>query len=190
MLEQLNEIDQNWLLYLNNLGSQEWDNFWIFITNKWSSVPLYVFLLLLCLRYQKSKKTIVILICVALMVACSDQLANVFKYGFERLRPCHNELINSYLRLFHCGGKFGYFSAHAASSFAVAMFFTLLFRRKIHWIGYFLFFWAAIISYSRIYLAVHYPFDILTGMIFGIIIGFLFYKLAIKLCNYCIKDKK
>lgn len=181
MIEYLNQIDQDWVVFLNNLGSDTWDSFWLFITDKWASIPLYIFLLGLCIYTKKWKKTLLILLCVALLILCTDQLARCFKYGFERLRPCHNDLINSQLRILRCGGKFGFFSAHACSTFAVATFFSFLFKDKYCKLGYFLFFWAVIISYSRIYLAVHYPFDVLVGLIFGCFLGYLFFLLYKKI---------
>lgn len=177
MLEKINQIDQKWLLFLNGLGSEPWDNFWIILTNKWTSIPLYLILLILSFYYKKTKQTLWILIFVTLMITFTDQMANAFKYGFERLRPCHNPLINNQLRFFHCGGKFGYFSAHAGNSFAIAIFFGLLLRKYIPFIPYFLCGWAMIVSYSRIYLGVHYPLDILTGILLGSISGYGFYKL-------------
>ncbi len=115
MLEYLIEKDKELLLFLNGLGSTQWDSFWLFISHKLSALPLYALLLFFCFKYFQWKKTVYILICVALMVAATDQLANLFKYGFERLRPCHDETLISQMRLVICGGKYGYFSAHAAN---------------------------------------------------------------------------
>lgn len=176
MLETIDAIDKKWLIYLNGLGSEQWDNFWIILTNKWTSIPLYIFLLFLCFRYKKYKEIGLILLCTALLILCTDQFSNLFKYGFERLRPCHNQLINQQLRIFKCGGKFGYFSAHAANSFALVTFFGFLFRSKVKLLPLFLFSWALLVSYSRIYLAVHYPFDVITGIFFGIFFGIIFFK--------------
>lgn len=177
MLEQINQIDQKWLLFLNGLGSESWDTFWLIITNKWTSIPLYFLLLALTLYYKKTKQTLLILLLISLLIVCTDQLANAFKYGFERLRPCHNPLISNQLRFFKCGGQFGYFSAHAANSFAVAVFFGLLLRKHIPLFCYFLLLWAMVVSYSRIYLGVHYPFDVITGSMIGSTIAIIFYKL-------------
>ncbi|MAO11511.1 MAG: hypothetical protein CMC07_11725 [Flavobacteriaceae bacterium] len=74
-------------------------------------------------------------------------------------------------------GRYGYFSAHAASSMAAAVFLSLLLKKWYHYLPFLLLFWAAVVAYSRIYLGVHYPLDIVTGMFFGALIGFLFYKL-------------
>ncbi|MEM9647975.1 MAG: phosphatase PAP2 family protein [Bacteroidota bacterium] len=181
MLEQLVELDKELFLYLNGLGTTTWDGFWMFMTRTRNSAPLYLFLLYLVYRNFGPKRTLVVLVAVALLITCTDQLSNFFKYGIGRLRPCHDAEISELMRLVksYCGGKFSYFSAHAANSFAPAMYFTLLFRKKVPFIGMFLIFWALIIGYSRIYIGVHYPLDVVTGMTMGALFGWVFSKLTI-----------
>jgi undecaprenyl-diphosphatase len=181
MLDQLAQLDKELFLFLNGLGRDSWDSFWLFITNKWSSIPLYALLLVLSFKQLRLKKTVLLLIAIALLITATDQLANFFKYGVQRLRPCYDLDVNTLMRLVknRCGGKFGYFSAHAASSFALATFFNLLFKKKIKYIGVFLVIWALLVAYSRIYIGVHFPLDVLTGIGIGIIFGWLFFKLYI-----------
>ena len=177
MLEELLKYDTDLFLFLNNLGSESWDGFWLFVTHKLSSIPLYLVLLYLVWKHFQWKGALLILVCVAIMITATDQLANLFKYVlFERPRPCRVEDLQDQMRLVANGcGRYGYFSAHAASSMAVAVFVGLLLRNNYKYLP-FLF-----IAYSRIYLGVHYPLDIITGMFFGGIIGWFFYKLQQKL---------
>lgn len=181
MLEQLLQLDKDLFLFLNGLGTETWDGFWLFITNKWSSIPLYLLLLILSFKNLGLKKTIVLLITITLLITVTDQLANFFKYGVKRFRPCHDIEVNQLMRLVksYCGGKFGYFSAHAASTFAVATFFSLFFRAKVKYIGFLLILWAILVAYSRIYIGVHFPLDVLTGIGIGSFFGWLFFKLFI-----------
>lgn len=181
LMDQLVQLDKELFLFLNNLGSTTWDGFWLFMTNKFSSIPLYLFLLVTSYRSFGLKKTLLILVTVALLITVTDQLANFFKYGIQRLRPCHDSDLDGMVRLVKssCGGKFGYFSAHAANSFALAFFFTKLLTFKYRYIGLFLLLWAAVVAYSRIYVGVHFPLDILTGMGIGLFLSWLFTKLHI-----------
>ena len=137
MLDQLVHYDKELFLFLNNLGSAKWDGFWLFMTNKWSSIPLYALLAFFTYRAFGLKRLLMTLVAIAVLILVTDQLANFFKYGVQRLRPCHDNEINGLMRLVKssCGGKFGYFSAHAANSFAVAIFFTFFLRTKYKYIG-------------------------------------------------------
>lgn len=181
MLEELIQLDKEVFLFLNNLGNANWDGFWLFVTNKLNSIPLYLVLLVLAYRQLGLRKTLVVLFTVALLILVTDQLANFFKYGVQRLRPCYDQEINEIMRLVKksCGGKFGYFSAHAANSFAVASFFTFLLKPRYRFIGFVLFFWAFAVAYSRIYIGVHFPLDVLTGICIGLGLSWLFAKLYI-----------
>ena len=181
MLEQLLQLDQELFLYLNGLGTETWDRFWMFMTRTKNSLPLYALLLYLVIKNFGTKRTLVILVATALLITCTDQLSNFFKYGIGRLRPCHDPEISDIMRLVksYCGGKFGYFSAHAANSFAPATFFALLFKGKVKFIGWIMILWAIIVAYSRIYIGVHFPLDVLTGAAIGAFFGWVFYKLSI-----------
>ncbi|MAO08854.1 MAG: phosphatase PAP2 family protein [Alteromonas sp.] len=178
MLEELLKYDTELFLYLNNLGSESWDGLWLFITEKYASIPLYVLLLFLVWKKLHWKGTFILLVCVALMITATDQLANLFKYVlFQRPRPCRVEAIQDQMRFIaDVCGRYGYFSAHAASSMAVAVFLGCSFRSTYRYLPFLLLFWAVIVAYSRIYLGVHYPLDIITGMFFGALIGSVFYK--------------
>lgn len=176
MLDELLKYDTELFLFLNNLGNTSWDGFWRFVTEKWSSIPLYAFLLYLVFKHYGWKGTLVIIVCVALMITATDQIASLFKYGIKRPRPCKVEELQPLMRYVADGcGRFGYFSAHAASSMAAAVFLGLSLQKWYKYLPFILLLWAVITGYSRIYLGVHYPLDVISGMAFGGLTGWLFY---------------
>lgn len=176
MLDELLKYDTELFLFLNNLGNTSWDGFWRFVTEKWSSIPLYAFLLYLVFKHYGWKGTLVIIVCVALMITATDQIASLFKYGIKRPRPCKLEELQPLMRYVADGcGRFGYFSAHAASSMAAAVFLGLSLQKWYKYLPFLLLLWAVITGYSRIYLGVHYPLDVISGMAFGGLTGWLFY---------------
>ncbi len=177
-MHTLQQLDTELFIYLNNLGSKPWDSLWLGITNKWYSIPIYVVLLFLVYKNLGIKKTGMVVLLVAALITCTDQLANVFKHGFERPRPCQLDALMQQARFIavRCG-SFGFFSAHAASSMGLAIFLGTVLRNKLRYLLPLLILWACIIGYSRIYVGVHYPGDVLTGMFIGGIIGYCFYLL-------------
>lgn len=175
-MDSLIQADQQFFLYLNSFHSSFWDPVMVFVSGKISWLPFYLVLIWFLIKERK-KKIWVSLLIIALMVIATDQVSVLVKDTVQRLRPCHDEAIKPLLHLVKgCGGKYGFVSSHAANSFGVATFFTIFFR-KHRWAGILLMIWAMLVSYSRIYLGVHYPGDILGGALLGTIFGLLFYSL-------------
>ena len=190
MIEEILKLDSQLFLFLNNLGSSTFDAFWIFLSYKESNIFFYLSLLIF--YFYKESKTIKLsevfhsLLFIAIMILIADQTANLFKDSFQRLRPCYNESLIDSIRLVKdsCGGKYGFFSAHASNSFSLAVFFGLLYKKKSRYIIYISLLYASLISYSRIYLGVHFPLDILFGGIYGITIGLVIFRIYENKLNF------
>ena len=182
MIEEILKLDSKLFLYLNNLGTPEFDSFWTTLSKIEANILMYLFLICLFFYVQKIRPKFLnvfyLIFVIALMITITDQGANLFKDSFQRLRPCYNESIKDSLRLVkeNCGGKYSFFSAHASNSFSLAIFFGLLFKNRIRYIILITIVYASLISYSRIYLGVHFPIDIIIGSSFGLFVGFIMYS--------------
>lgn len=177
MIDYLIAIDKQLFLFLNGLHSPFWDAVMVFVSGKLTWLPLYLVIVFFMFK-KAGKEAFWWLLGIAFVVLMADQVSvHAFKYVFLRLRPCHDPSISNAVHLVNgCGGKYGFVSSHAANTFGVAVFLSLLFSKK--WVTFSILFWAAFVSYSRIYLGVHFPGDVLVGAILGAGIGIAIWKIA------------
>ena len=177
MLDKLVSLDTQSFLWLNSHHSPFWDKIMWFISGKVEWLPLYL-ILIGYIIYRYRWQSIAIIAAVILAITLTDQLAvKAFKEVFERLRPGHNPEIQHLVHIVndYRGGSYGFVSNHAANSFALAMFLSFLFSNKNFSIV--IFTWAILVSYSRIYIGVHYPGDIVGGALLGMLIGWSIYQI-------------
>ena len=176
MLEKLLQLDVQLLVFLNSLGSATFDGLWLFITKQSNWTPFFLVLLYLVYKKIGIKSTLYLLLFVSLLLVVTDQTTNLFKVTFQRLRPCNNPDINTIIRLVKPSNSFSFFSGHAANSMATMTFLFLILKKQYRY-AFLIFLFPLIFAYSRIYLGLHYPLDILTGYLFGATFGFVTYKL-------------
>ena len=180
MFQMLIELDKKALLYINGKHSPLWDNLMYWISGDISWIPLYVVLLLLIIYKERPYRFIFTILFVAIAVALCDQISVLIKNLVERPRPTHNPEIEHLIHIVknYRGGTYGFVSSHAANVFGVAAFFSNQFKDS-RW-SFFLYAWAAVVAFSRIYLGVHYPLDIICGATLGAFIGIQCYVFKVR----------
>jgi len=186
VIETLKYWDTELFLFLNGKHNVFWDFVMFWASEKLVWVPLYILFIFLIIKFYKKKAWLIILSAIA-MIAVTDVVSvHAFKNVFMRWRPCHEPGLEGMVHLVKnkCGGDFGFVSSHAVNHFAMAAFFSVIFFRKIKYFIPVILFWATFISYSRIYLGVHYPGDVICGGISGAVLGLGFAKLTGILQDY------
>lgn len=180
-MDWLQNLDSNAFLYLNSFHSDFGDSFCVLFTGRFIWIPMYaamVYTLFRCFRWQQA---VIFIIGVAAMILATDQIcSHLLRPIFERPRPSADDSPIADMvvlaKNYRAGGHYGFPSCHAANTMALAMFMTLVIRRL--WVSVFLFLWALMTCYTRIYLGAHYPGDLFVGSLIGIIIAWVIYLLC------------
>lgn len=181
-MQTLTDIDRSILAFFNGSDSLFVDNLVVILTSGLTWIPLYLSLLYVVIKNNETMKQIMLVIgCVILSIVLSDGVADfIAKPMFERLRPSNDPLIKYTVNVVEGirGNSYSFFSAHASNTFCIAMFFSLLVRNKVFVVT--MVSWSLINCWTRMYLGLHYPSDILVGLIWGGVSGSLAYYIYIK----------
>lgn len=178
MLEFITNIDTRLTLFLNGSDSEMLDAIAVTATKTSTWIPLGILLLYVLIRMKDWKNALLVILCVAIAITLADQMASgIFKPLVARLRPSHTPELQGVIDLVgdYRGGRYGFFSSHAANTCAVAVFLSLLFRKRVFTVA--ICSWAMVNSWTRLYLGVHYVGDIMVGLIWGAFVGWMVFRL-------------
>ena len=178
MLEFITNIDTRLTLLLNGSDSVMLDTIAVTATKTGTWIPLGIVLLYVLMRMKNWKNALLVILCFAIAITLADQMASgIFKPLVARLRPSHTPELQGVIDLVgdYRGGRYGFFSSHAANTCAVAVFLSLLFRKRVFTVA--ICSWAMVNSWTRLYLGVHYVGDIMVGLIWGAFVGWMVFRL-------------
>ncbi len=173
LLEYIKQLDQQLLILVNCYNTPFWDDAMLLLTDKLVWIPMYLLFIYVIFKRLGSRDGFVAILGALLLIYYCDRISVVFfKDVFKRYRPCHNTILMDVIHTVktYCGGKHSFVSSHATNSFGLAAYIATLVAPKKFWIAM-LFLWATLVAYTRVYLAVHYPLDIIGGAIVGTMIG-------------------
>lgn len=177
MLDTLIALDKAVVVAVNGTHIVWLDYVMIFISGKLSWIPLYAAILYGIIKKHHWKISAILIAAILLNFGLTDQISLMMKFGFERLRPCHDSEIGDLLHMVvGCGGQFGFVSSHASNTMGLAIITALIFRK--HWVTTAMLAFALLNSYSRIYLGKHYLGDVSGGIILGILCALVSYTIA------------
>lgn len=191
VLNELVNIDTNAFFAINKMHSPFFDYFMSTYSGKWIWVPMYAAIWYVMLRNFHWRVTLFCMIALALVITIADQTgATLIRPYVERLRPAN--LANPISEAVHIvngyrGGRYGFPSCHAANTFGLACFVWFLFRKR--WLTLFIMSWALLTCYSRSYLGVHYPGDLLVGALIGALAAYVVYWVFMRVSGYKTMDK-
>jgi len=179
--DSIEKLDVDLFLQLNGANNSFFDWLMPILTSKYTWLPFYLILILIYGYKYKWKALWLFIPGIALTIGMTNETSDILKASVGRLRPCWNEELSAMVHLVKdgCGGQFSFVSAHAANSFAIATFFGITYRNKTALI--LLLVWAGIVAYSRIYIGVHYPLDIICGALIGVVFAYAIAMLVLKL---------
>lgn len=190
MLEHLIELDRDFFVYLNGLGSERWDAFFLYITKQLNWWPYFLLLIFLLLKKITPKQFLLLVLVLVGFFIFTDQMTNLVKNTVERFRPVNDPGLKDMIRVVKSSSSWSFFSGHASNSSGSTLILFLVLR-KYYKYAFLMFLFPLLFAYTRIYLGLHFPGDILAGYAFGLMSGFGFYKLFCYLnTKYNLTDKQ
>jgi undecaprenyl-diphosphatase len=174
LFESLIQLDKQVLIFINNLGTEQWDPFWLAVTNQFSWIPLFALILFLILKNFGWKRGGVMILFLIALVAISDQFTVFVKDNSYRLRPINDPEIAHLLRVLVKPQSFSFMSGHATTSTFFSVFVIFLLKEKYKKI-YLILIFPFLFAFSRLYLAVHFPLDVISGILTGLIFANIYY---------------
>lgn len=178
MQERLNKWDRELFVYLNSLGVESYDGFWIFVTDFKNWIPLYLLFFIMFFVSFHWKKAVLNSIFLVTSFVATIGFTFLVKAMSLRLRPNNQPDLSDLIRVLQNPTNYSFFSGHASGSFVVATFIVLILKVKHKWI-YAIYIWPVLFVISRIYVGVHYPSDLLVGSLVGILFAHIFYRLSL-----------
>jgi undecaprenyl-diphosphatase len=175
MFESILRWDRETFVYLNNLGIEKYDTFWLVITQTVTWIPLFILIVYLIHKNYGFQRAKIVMKFYFIAVFMGIALMLLTKYTIGRIRPSNIPELEGLIRMLHSSQSFSFYSGHASSSFLIATFAVLVLRKFHNWVYVFILF-PLLFSWSRIHVGVHYPSDLIFGAIIGILLAFFFYR--------------
>ncbi len=185
MWETLKDWDRELFVFLNGLGIERFDKFWLFVTQIESWIPLFLLFAVLIFYYYRGRKGGTVVFFLLLTFGITIVLTGAVKEYVARLRPNNVEALGELIRVLQKPTNYSFFSGHASSSFSITTFVVLSLRKFTHWI-YICYLWPLLFVSSRIFIGVHYPSDIFVGALVGVGMAYVCHRL----CQSTISNKK
>ncbi|MFH0895336.1 MAG: phosphatase PAP2 family protein [Bacteroidota bacterium] len=181
----IKDFDEGLFLLINSCNNSFFDFVMFYASERWVWIPFYLLLIFFLIK-KTGKKTILAMLLIAAGIFITDQSCNLVKESVQRYRPTHNTELKNDVHIVndYRGGQYGFVSSHAANTACLALFLSLILYRKQKYIVWIMWMWALLLSYSRIYLGVHYPSDVAGGMLVGAAAGLIIYFGYTKLEKY------
>ena len=139
MKEHIELLDESLLIFLNNLGSSQWDGFWLFVTNQFNLFPFFVFIAWLFYKKFGWKQLLLLLLIITVLITITDQFTNLVKNLTQRLRPCHEPALQALIRIVKSGGQYSFFSGHAANSMAFSVLIFCILKKQYNYFFFYFF---------------------------------------------------
>jgi undecaprenyl-diphosphatase len=177
MIEQLKEWDRQLFIYLNGLGIERLDSFWIFVTQEETWIPLYILMFFLIFFTFRKKQALTVTVGFLASFLVTFGVTRLIKATVARVRPNNVDELKEVIRILQEPTYYSFVSGHTSTSMAITTFFVLALKHKYKWV-YVFYLWPILFATSRVYVGVHYPSDLAAGALLGVLIALLIYKIV------------